>query len=110
MTLRGALAQGWQGMVRSQKSLNKIKRDKAGRLSGDHIAMRGSQKTKGKKKAKTANREVWAGDVETEWAEPISEEAKRWFSQHLEKKLRLYHGGRLTQQAAVALTIKDRQM
>ena len=110
MMLRGALAQGWQGMVRSQQSLKKEKRNEAGRLSGDHIAMRGSQKTKGKKKVKTANREVWAGDVETEWAEPISEEAKQWVSRHLEERLRLYHGGRFTQKAAVALPKKDRKL
>jgi hypothetical protein len=72
--------------------------------------MRGSQKTKGKKKEKTVNREVWAGDVEAEWAEPISEEAKQWVSRHLEERLRLYHGGRFTQKAAVALTKKDRQL
>ena len=70
------------------------------------MEMSGSQTTQ----RKAANREAWVGDVETEWAEPISEEAKQWFSQHLEEKLRLYHGGRLTQKAAVALTIKDRLM
>jgi hypothetical protein len=88
----------------------KKKRDTAGRLSGDHIAMRGSQKTKGKKKEKTSNREVWAGDVETEWAEPISEEAKQWVSRHLEARLQLYHGGRFTQKAACALTKKDKKL
>ena len=110
MTLRGALAQGWQEMVRSQKKLNNQRKEKAGRLSGDHIAMRGSQKTKGKKKVKTANRDVWAGDEETEWAEPISEKAKQWVSRHLEVRLRLCHGGRFTQKTAVALTKKDRKL
>ena len=57
-TLRGALAQGLQEMVRSQKNLNNQRKEKAGRLSGDRIAMRGSRKTKGKKKVKTANRDV----------------------------------------------------
>ena len=43
------------------------------------MAMSGSQKTKGK----AANREAWLGDVETEWAEPISQEAKVRVSQQL---------------------------
>ena len=42
------------------------------------------------------SRKVWVGEVETEWDEPISKEAKQWFSQRLEEKLRRYHGGRLT--------------
>ena len=52
------------------------------------MAMSGSQKTKGK----AANREAWVGDVETEWAEPISQQAKVWLSQHLEAKLGEYGG------------------
>ena len=50
------------------------------------------------------------GDVATEWGEPISQEAKEWFSQRLEAKLLKDHGGRLTQKAAVALTIQDMTM
>ena len=50
------------------------------------------------------------GEVETVWGEPISQEAKEWFSQRLETKLRKDHNGRLTQEAAVALTMRDRQM
>ena len=112
VALRGALAQGWQGMVRSRENLNgkKKKRDQAGRLSGDHIAMRGSQKTKGTTTTKTANREIWAGDVESEWGEPISEKAKQWVSWHFEEKLRRDHGGALTQEAACALTKKDKKL
>ena len=57
----------------------------------------------------TASRKVWVGDVETEWGEPISQEAKKSVSQHLEAKLKKY-GGKLTQAAAVKLTLKDRKL
>ena len=66
------------------------------------MAMSGSQKKKGK----AANREAWLGDVETECAEPISQEAKVWVSQHLEAKLEEY-GGEFTQAAAVRVTLMD---
>ena len=62
------------------------------------------------KKGKAANQTVWVGDVETEWDEPISQEAMEWVSQHLKAKLLTKHGGRLTQKAAVALTLKDRKL
>ena len=69
------------------------------------MAMSGLQKKKGK----AANRKAWVGEVETEWAEPISQEAKEWVSQHLEAKLKKY-GGRLTQAAAVKVTLMDRKL
>ena len=72
--------------------------------------MRDSQKTKETTTTKTANREMWAGDVESEWGEPISEKAKQWVSWHLEEKLRRNHGGRLTQEAACTLTKKDKKL
>ena len=104
MALRGALAQGWQGMVRIQQKLNRRKKI-VGSLSGDHMAMRGSQK----KTEKTANRDVWAGDVDTEWAEPISEMAKARVSKRQEWKLKM-HGGQLTQAVAVQVTLADRTL
>ena len=67
------------------------------------MAMSGMQKKKGK----AANREAWLGDVETEWADPISQEAKVRVSQHLEAKLEKY-GGKFTQAAAVRVTLTDR--
>ena len=67
------------------------------------MAMKGSQTKKGK----AANREAWVGDVETEWAEPISEVAKEMVSARLEGKLEKY-GGKLTQAAAVKVTLADR--
>ena len=45
-----------------------------------------------------------------EWAEPISEEAKLWVSQHFEGKLQRDHGGSLTQEAACAMTRKDKKL
>ena len=72
--------------------------------------MSGSQKTKGTTTTTTANREFWAGDVESEWGEPISEKAKQWVSWHFEEKLRRDHGGRLTQEAACAMTKKDKKL
>ena len=69
------------------------------------MAMSGSQKTKGK----AANREAWVGDVETEWAEPISQEAKKWVSQHPEAKLKECDG-KLTHTAAVQMTLADRML
>ena len=45
-----------------------------------------------------------------EWAEPISEEAKLWVSQHFEGMLQRDHGGSLTQAAACAMTLKDKQL
>ena len=68
--------------------------------------MGGRHQEKGNK----ASRKVWVGEVETEWDEPISQEAMEWASQHLEAKLLAKHGGRLTQKAAVALTLKDRKL
>ena len=62
---------GGRGWFELSKKLNRKKGEIVGSLSGDHMAMRGSQKKKEKKKEKTANRDVWAGDVETEWAEPF---------------------------------------
>ena len=107
VALRGALAQGWQGeeMVQTQRKLNRKKRETVGPFSGDHMAMSGSQTTKGK----AANREVWAGDVETEWAEPISEVAKARESKQLEWKLKK-HGGQLSQAVAVQVTLADRTL
>ena len=70
------------------------------------MTMGGRQQEKGNK----ASWKVWVGEVETEWDEPISQVAEQWFSQRLEEKLLQDHGGRLTQKAAVALTIKDRHM
>ena len=67
------------------------------------MAMKGSQTKKGK----AANREAWVGDVETEWAESISEVAKAMVSARLEGKLRK-NGGRLTQAVAVKVTKGDR--
>ena len=61
------------------------------------------------KQGKAANRTAWVGKVETEWAEPISQEARKWVSQHLEAKLKKY-GGRLTQTAAVKVTLKDMKL
>ena len=72
--------------------------------------MSGSQETKGKTATRTAKREGWAGDEELEWAEPISEEAKLWVSQHFEGKLQRDHGGSLTQEAACAMTKKDKKL
>ena len=69
------------------------------------MEMSGSQKTKGK----AANRKAWVGDVETEWAEPISQEQQQWVSQHLEEKLKEY-GGEFTQTAAVQVTLADRML
>ena len=107
VALRGALAQGWQGegMVQIQRKLNRKKRETVGPFSGHHMAMSGSQTTKGK----AANQEVWAGDVETEWAEPISEVAKEMVSKRLEGKLKKY-GGQLTQAVAVQVTLADRTL
>ena len=99
-------------MVRSQETVSgkKKKSDSAGRLSVDHIVMSGTQRAKKVKTTKTANRESWAGDVESEWGEPISEKAKQWVSWHFEEKLRRDHGGALTQEAACALTKKDKKL
>ena len=72
--------------------------------------MSDSQRTKETTTTKTAKREGWAGDEELEWAEPISEEAKLWVSWHFEEKLQRDHGGRLTQEAACALTRKDKKL
>ena len=72
--------------------------------------MSGTQETKGKTATRTAKLEGWAGDEELEWAEPISEEAKLWVSWHFEEKLLRDHGGRLTQEAACALTRKDKKL
>ena len=41
------------------------------------------------------------------WDTPITQERKDWATQYLEKKLTEKHEGRLTQEAAVALTKKD---
>ena len=49
------------------------------------------------------------GDVETEWAEPISQKAKVWVSQHLEAKLGEY-GGEFTQASTVQVTLADRML
>ena len=105
MALREALAQGWQveGMVRIQKKLKGKKRGKVAPLSGHRMEMKGSQQ----KKEKAANREAWVGDVEREWAEPISEVAKARVSARLEGKLRR-KGGQLTQAVAVQVTKGDR--
>ena len=88
----------------------KKQRGQAGHLSGEHIAMRGSQKTEEKTATRTAKREGCAGDEELEWAEPISEEAKLWVSQHFEGRLLRDHGGSLTQEAACAMTKKDKKL
>ena len=63
-----------------------------------------------KKKGAAASQSVWVGDVETVWGTPISQESKEWFSRRLETKLRTNHEGRLTQEAAVEVTKRDRQM
>ena len=89
-----------------KKKKNKQKRTTVMAFRGHHMAMSGPQMKKGK----TANRTAWVGEVETEWAEPISQEAMEWVSQHLKAKLLTKHGGRLTQKAAVALTLKDRKL
>ena len=44
------------------------------------------------------------------WDTPITEERKNWTTQYLEEKLREKHKGRLTQEAAVALTKGDRNV
>ena len=93
-------------MVQTPGERQKRKRKTVMAFRGHHTTMSGRQKKKGK----TSNWKVWVGEVETEWDEPISQEAKQWFSQRLEEKLLQDHGGRLTQKAAVSLTIKDRQM
>ena len=88
-----------------KKKKNKQKRTTVMAFRGHHMAMSGPQMKKGK----TANRTAWVGEVETEWAEPISQEAMEWVSQHLKAKLKK-HGGRLTQTAAVAVTLKDKKL
>ena len=91
------------------KRKKKKQRGRAGRLSGDRIAMSSTQGTKGKTATRTAKQEGWAGDEELEWAEPISEE-KLWVSQHFEGKLQRDHGGSLTQEAACAMTRRDKKL
>ena len=85
---------------------NKTKVKTVMTLESRCMEMSGRQKEKGA----AASQTVWVGEVETVWGTPISQESKEWFSRRLETKLRTDHEGRLTQEAAVALTIKDRQM
>ena len=73
--LRGALAlrQLGEGMVQTPGKRQKPKRKTAVDLRVHHTIMRGRQQEKSKK----ASRKVWVGEVETEWDEPISKEAKQ---------------------------------
>ena len=93
-------------MVQTPGRKNKTKRKTVMTFRGHYMKMSGRQMKKGK----ATNRTAWVGDVKTDWGEPISQEAMEWVSQHLEAKLLKDHGGRLTQKAAVALTIKDRKI
>ena len=60
----------------------------------------------------TAKQLVWVEEVEKVWDTPITGERKDWTTQYLaiEEKLREKHEGRLTQEAAVALTKRDRNV
>ena len=72
--------------------------------------MSSTQGTRGKTATRKAKLKRWAGDEKLEWAEPISEEQKLWVSQHFEGKLQRDHGGSLTQEAACAMTRKDKKL
>ena len=90
-------------MVQIQQELNRKRRRTVGPFLGHYMAMSGSQTKKGK----AANLEAWVGDIETEWAKPISQEAKERVSKRLEGKLTKY-GGQFTQAAAVRVTLAER--
>ena len=105
MRLRGAQAQWQCGMVQTLGERKKTKENAVADWRVHHTIMGGREQEKSTK----ASRKVWVGDVETEWGEPISQEAKKSVSQHLEAKLKKY-GGQLTQAAAVKLTLKDRKL
>ena len=85
---------------------NKIKRKTVMIFKSHRMTMSGRQK----KKSRATSQAVWVGEVEMVWGTPISKESMEWFSLHLETKLQTDHGGRLTQEAAVAVTKRDRAM